>query len=102
MTITVWVLLLFAAWTVVLLSERVGYFRLSRIPAGRGTILECRPEKTKGRIGTGVHFILEKEQAVWQPERGGHYRISKYGSPQRLVSAHCAPSGSGDERVDHA
>jgi hypothetical protein len=35
MTIPVWVLLLFAAWTVVLLSGTVGYFRWSRILTGR-------------------------------------------------------------------
>jgi uncharacterized MAPEG superfamily protein len=48
MTIPVWVLLLFAAWTVVLLAGTVGYFRWSRILAGRATIREWRPDEDQG------------------------------------------------------
>ena len=48
MTIPVWVLLLFAAWTVVLLSGTVGYFRWSRILTGRATIREWRPDEDQG------------------------------------------------------
>src|SRR5512146_208185 len=48
MTIPVWVLLLFAARTVVLLSGTVGYFRWSRILTGRATIREWRPDGDQG------------------------------------------------------
>ena len=48
MTIPVWVLLLFAAWTLVLLSGTVGYFRWSRILTGRATIREWRPDEDQG------------------------------------------------------
>ena len=48
MTIPGWVLLLFAAWTVVLLSGTVGYFRWSRILTGRATIREWRPDEDQG------------------------------------------------------
>jgi uncharacterized MAPEG superfamily protein len=48
MTIPGWVLLLFAAWTVVLLSGTVGYFRWSRIFTGRATIREWRPDEDQG------------------------------------------------------
>ena len=49
MTIPVWVLLLFAAWTVVLLSGTVGYFRWSRILTGRATIREWQPDEDQGK-----------------------------------------------------
>jgi uncharacterized MAPEG superfamily protein len=38
----------FAAWTVVLLSGTVGYFRWSRILTGRATIREWRPDEDQG------------------------------------------------------
>ena len=57
----------------------------------------------KERTKAGSHFAAPcGSRSVWS------YRISKYGSPQRFVSvariptAHCAPSGSGSRRVDHA
>ena len=48
MTVPVWVLLLFAAWTLVLLFLTVGYFRWSRILTGRATIREWRPDEDQG------------------------------------------------------
>ena len=48
MTIPVWVLLLFAAWTLVLLFVTIGYFRWSRILTGRATIREWRPDEVQG------------------------------------------------------
>ena len=48
MTVPVWVLLLFAAWTVLLLFLTVGYFRWSRILTGRATIREWRPDQDQG------------------------------------------------------
>jgi uncharacterized MAPEG superfamily protein len=48
MTTPVWVLLLFAAWTVLLLFVTIGYFRWSRILTGRATIREWRPDADQG------------------------------------------------------
>jgi uncharacterized MAPEG superfamily protein len=48
MTIPVWVLLLFAAWTLLLLTGTIGYFRWSRILTGRATIQEWRPDEVHG------------------------------------------------------
>ena len=48
MTVPVWVLLLFAAWTLLLLFLTVGYFRWSRILTGRATIREWRPDQDQG------------------------------------------------------
>jgi uncharacterized MAPEG superfamily protein len=48
MTTPVWVLLLFAAWTFLLLFLTVGYFRWSRILTGRATIQEWRPDLEQG------------------------------------------------------
>jgi uncharacterized MAPEG superfamily protein len=48
MTVPVWVLLLFAAWTLLLLFLTVGYFRWSRILTGRATIREWRPDEDQG------------------------------------------------------
>jgi uncharacterized MAPEG superfamily protein len=48
MTTPVWVLLLFAAWTLLLLFLTIGYFRWSRILAGRATIREWRPDLEQG------------------------------------------------------
>ena len=48
MTIPVWVLLLFAAWTLLLLLVTIGYFRWSRILTGRATMREWRPDEVQG------------------------------------------------------
>jgi uncharacterized MAPEG superfamily protein len=48
MTIPVWVLLLFAAWTLLLLFLTIGYFRWSRILTGRATMREWRPDEVQG------------------------------------------------------
>jgi uncharacterized MAPEG superfamily protein len=48
MTTPVWVLLLFAAWTLLLLTGTIGYFRWSRILTGRATIREWRPDEVQG------------------------------------------------------
>jgi uncharacterized MAPEG superfamily protein len=48
MTIPVWVLLLFAAWTLLLLFLTIGYFRWSRILTGRATMRERRPDEVQG------------------------------------------------------
>jgi uncharacterized MAPEG superfamily protein len=48
MRVPVWVLLLFAAWTLLLLFLTVGYFRWSRILTGRATIREWRPDQDQG------------------------------------------------------
>jgi uncharacterized MAPEG superfamily protein len=48
MTTPVWVLLLFAAWTLLLLFLTIGYFRWSRILTGRATIREWRPDLEQG------------------------------------------------------
>jgi uncharacterized MAPEG superfamily protein len=48
MTTPVWVLLLFAAWTLLLLFLTIGYFRWSRILTGRATIREWRPDQEQG------------------------------------------------------
>ena len=48
MTVPVWVLLLFAAWTLLLLFLTVGYFRWSRILTGHATIREWRPDQDQG------------------------------------------------------
>ena len=64
MTIPVWVLLLFATWTLLLLFATIGYFRWSRILTGRATMREWRPDevqgttKSKEQSGTGVHCAL--------------------------------------------
>jgi uncharacterized MAPEG superfamily protein len=47
-TIPVWVLLLFAAWTLLLLFLTIGYFRWSRILTGRATMREWRPDEVQG------------------------------------------------------
>jgi uncharacterized MAPEG superfamily protein len=48
MTVPVWVLLLFAAWMLLLLFLTVGYFRWSPILTGRATIREWRPDEDQG------------------------------------------------------
>ena len=48
MTVPVWVLLLFAAWTFLLLFATIGFFRWSRILTGRATIREWRPDEDQG------------------------------------------------------
>jgi uncharacterized MAPEG superfamily protein len=48
MSVPVWVLLLFAAWTLLLLFLTVGYFRWSLILTGRATIREWRPDQDQG------------------------------------------------------
>lgn len=48
MTVPVWVLLLFAAWTFLLLFATIGLFRWSRILTGRATIREWRPDEDQG------------------------------------------------------
>lgn len=48
MTIPLWVLLLFAAWTLLLLFMTIGYYRWSRILTGRATIREWRPDEEQG------------------------------------------------------
>ena len=42
------VLLLFAAWTLLLLFATIGYFRWSRILTGRATMREWRPDEIQG------------------------------------------------------
>src|SRR5262245_30191765 len=46
MTIPVWVLLLFAAWTILLLFITIGHFRWSRILTGRATIREMATRRS--------------------------------------------------------
>jgi uncharacterized MAPEG superfamily protein len=48
MGVPVWVLLLFSAWTLLLLFLTVGYFRWSRILTGRATMREWRPDEDQG------------------------------------------------------
>ena len=46
--LAVWVLLLFAAWTLLLLFVTIGYFRWSRILTSRATMREWRPDEVQG------------------------------------------------------
>jgi uncharacterized MAPEG superfamily protein len=48
MTMPVWMLLGFAAWTVILLLSTVGIYRWSRILTGRVPIREFRADKVEG------------------------------------------------------
>ena len=48
MTIPIWMLLGFAAWTVVLLLFTVGIYRWSRIFTGRGAIRDFRSDNVEG------------------------------------------------------
>jgi uncharacterized MAPEG superfamily protein len=48
MSIPVWVLLAFAAWTVLTLSTTVGWYRWSRILTGRTEIKEFRSDEPQG------------------------------------------------------
>jgi uncharacterized MAPEG superfamily protein len=48
MTIPMWVLLGFAAWTLLVLSVSVGVFRWSRILTGRASIREWRADVPQG------------------------------------------------------
>lgn len=48
MTIPLWVMLGFAAWTLVLLTGSIGIYRWSRILTGRATIAEWRADVTQG------------------------------------------------------
>ncbi len=48
MTIPVWVLLLFAAWALLLLFGTVEFFRWSRILTGRARIQEWRANEDQG------------------------------------------------------
>lgn len=48
MTIPVWMLLGFAAWTVLLLSFTIGVYRWRRILTGRGSIAEFRADQVEG------------------------------------------------------
>jgi len=48
MTVPVWMLLGFAAWTVILLTATVGVYRWSRILTGRGQIRDFRADQVEG------------------------------------------------------
>ena len=48
MTIPVWMLLGFAAWTVLLLTFTIGVYRWRRILTGRGSIAEFRADQVEG------------------------------------------------------
>jgi uncharacterized MAPEG superfamily protein len=48
MTIPVWVLLGFAAWTLLTLFTTVGWYRWSRILTGRGQLAEFRADEVHG------------------------------------------------------
>jgi len=48
MTIPVWVLLLFAGWTLATLLATVGVYRWSRILTGRATLSEFRADELQG------------------------------------------------------
>lgn len=48
MTIPVWVLLLFAAWTIATLLATVGVYRWSRILTGRAALSEFRADAPQG------------------------------------------------------
>jgi uncharacterized MAPEG superfamily protein len=48
MTMPLWVLLLFAAWTLLLLFMTIGYYRWRRILTGRATIREWRADEDQG------------------------------------------------------
>lgn len=48
MTVPVWVLLAFAAWTLLTLFATIGVYRWSRILAGRATIREWRADLSQG------------------------------------------------------
>jgi uncharacterized MAPEG superfamily protein len=48
MPIPVWVLLGFAAWTLIVLFTTVGVYRWSRILTGRASIAEWRPDQRQG------------------------------------------------------
>lgn len=48
MTVPLWVLLLFALWTISLLSMTIGVYRWSRILTGRATIREWRADEEQG------------------------------------------------------
>ena len=48
MTVPVWMLLGFAAWTVILLTATVGVYRWSRIVTGRGQIRDFPADQVEG------------------------------------------------------
>lgn len=48
MTIPMWVLLAFAAWTLAVLMGSVGVYRWSRILTGRASLREWRPDVPQG------------------------------------------------------
>lgn len=48
MTVPVWVLLLFAGWTLATLLATVGVYRWSRILTGRATLSEFRADELQG------------------------------------------------------
>lgn len=48
MTVTIYALLGFAAWTLLVLTATVGVYRWSRILTGRATIAEWRADKPQG------------------------------------------------------
>jgi len=48
MSIPLWVMLAFAAWTLALLTASIGYYRWSRILTGRANVAGWRPDGTDG------------------------------------------------------
>ena len=50
MIIPVWVLLGFAAWTLLILFSTVGVYRWSRILTGRTGIAQWRADEQQGRV----------------------------------------------------
>lgn len=48
MSLPVWILLAFAAWTLLILFATVGVYRWSRILTGRATVREWQPDQPQG------------------------------------------------------
>lgn len=51
MTVPLWVLLAFAAWTLLVLAGSIGVYRWSRILTGRATVAEWRADVVQGSDG---------------------------------------------------
>ena len=65
MTIPMWMLLGFAAWTVLLLSATVGVYRWTRILSGRASVSSFRADQVEGEDWYRRGTLRSHDPIIW-------------------------------------
>jgi len=90
-SIPVWVLLGFAAWTMVILFTTVGTYRWSRIFTGRAEISEWQADEQQGsdwyRRAIRAHLTCVENLPVYSYRRGSAC-LTRQQSPARWIGYH--------------